>query len=173
MATIVFASKVVVVLVLPWELLWDQSVEVTLEESEEPSRSVRVGENGENEALWGEIPREVPRLVRRSEVAGAGAPGAGSSAQFAEETTPPEVIARVDPQYPRDAREARAQGIVILEIIVDENDNVEVTRVVRSVGFGLDQAAIEAVQQWRFSPATRNGQPIPFVTELEINFTLN
>jgi periplasmic protein TonB len=67
----------------------------------------------------------------------------------------------VQPVYPEDALRAGLEGLVVLEAIVDERGRVgHDIKVVRRLGHGCDEAAVAAVRQWRFRPATRNGKPI-------------
>ena len=77
---------------------------------------------------------------------------------------PPIKIKNVDPVYPRDAMESRVEGIVILEITVDANGNVTDARVIRNVAM-LDDAALDAVWQWKYTPTTLNGAPVPVADE--------
>jgi len=84
----------------------------------------------------------------------------------------PTIIKKVDPQYSEEARKARYQGTVVLEAIVQKDGSVQIVRVVRSLGFGLDEKAIEALRQWRFSPAKQNGVPVPVALNIEVNFNL-
>lgn len=84
----------------------------------------------------------------------------------------PRVIHRVDPSYPPDARAARVQGIVIVEVIVDETGMVREAHVLKGLPYGLEQAALDAVRQWRFEPATKDGQPVAVAMNLTINFRL-
>jgi periplasmic protein TonB len=77
----------------------------------------------------------------------------------------------VAPRYPTLARESHVEGTVILDVIIDERGAVTSTRVLKSVTF-LDQAAIDAVQQWRFSPARLNGEAIPIVMTVTVTFRL-
>jgi protein TonB len=83
----------------------------------------------------------------------------------------PVKIADVPPIYPALSRNAHIQGVVILEAVLDAKGRVESVRVLRSVPT-LDQAAVDAVQQWRFTPALLNGQPVPVVMTVTVNFTL-
>jgi len=87
-------------------------------------------------------------------------------------TTPPKVLYKVEPQYTEDAKTAKVSGSVLLSLLVDENGNAQEIQVARSLDEGLDQKAIEAVRQWRFSPATENGKPVPFAVKIEVNFRL-
>ena len=77
----------------------------------------------------------------------------------------------VAPVFPSIARSAQVQGVVILEAVLDASGRVESVRVLRSIPL-LDQAAVEAVRQWRFTPALLNGEPVPVVMTVTVNFTL-
>ena len=77
----------------------------------------------------------------------------------------------VAPVYPMVARQAHIEGVVILEAVLDDQGRVESVRVLRSFPM-LDQAAVDAVRQWRFTPALLNGQPVPVVMTVTVNFTL-
>jgi protein TonB len=83
----------------------------------------------------------------------------------------PRLIHRVDPEYPPIAVSAMIEGMVILEATVDSNGAVSDTRVLRSHGV-LDQAAVDAVQQWRYEPLTLNGRAMPFVLTVTVSFSL-
>lgn len=85
----------------------------------------------------------------------------------------PVVIERVEPMYPEDGRAARVAGIVILEVVIDRNGNVKNPRVLKPLPFGLDQAAVDAVRQWKFRPGTVNGEPVDVIFNLTINFMLD
>ena len=84
---------------------------------------------------------------------------------------PPTVTRRVDPQHPIVARQARVSGTVVLEVLVDERGNVADARVARSIPL-LDQAAVDAVKQWQFRPATLKGEAVPVIVQIEMNFAL-
>jgi protein TonB len=77
----------------------------------------------------------------------------------------------VAPVYPVIAKNAHVQGLVILEAVLNVQGRVESVRVLRSIPL-LDQAALDAVEQWRFTPALLNGQPVPVVMTVTVNFTL-
>jgi protein TonB len=83
----------------------------------------------------------------------------------------PSLIRRVDPEYPTLARAAKVQGVVILEATVGTSGQVQRVQVLRSIPL-LDQAAVKAVKQWRYSPLTLNGKPTPFVLTVTVDFTL-
>jgi periplasmic protein TonB len=83
----------------------------------------------------------------------------------------PALVSRVQPEYPLIAQAAHVEGVVILEATVDESGRVESVRVLRSARL-LDQAAVEAVKQWRYSPLTLNGHPQSFVLTVTVAFHL-
>src|SRR5207249_9418138 len=82
--------------------------------------------------------------------------------------TAPTVIHRVEPQYSEEARKARYQGTVVLEAIVRRDGTCDIIRVVRSLGFGLDENAMQALKQWRFRPGMRNGVPVDISLNIEV-----
>ena len=84
----------------------------------------------------------------------------------------PVPIYKVEPEYSEEARKAKFQGTVLLAIVVDENGRTQNIRVIRSLGLGLDEKAIEAVQKWRFRPAYKDGKPVPVAANVEVNFRL-
>lgn len=84
----------------------------------------------------------------------------------------PGKIVHIDPVYPAIAQTARVQGIVILEAIIDARGFVKSVSVLRSIQL-LDQAAVDAVRQWRFTPALLNGEPVPVVMTVTVNFKLD
>jgi TonB family protein len=77
-----------------------------------------------------------------------------------------------EPSYSDAARQARYQGTAVLLIILDQSGNVALVRVVRVLGMGLDENAMERVRTWRFDPATRNGEPVPVEMNIEVSFNL-
>lgn len=84
----------------------------------------------------------------------------------------PRKIHDVAPRYPAIAQGSRVQGVVILEAVISEDGSVENVRVLRSVPL-LDDAARDAVRQWRFTPTMLNGQPVPVVMTVTVSFNLN
>ena len=84
----------------------------------------------------------------------------------------PVPIYKPEPEYSEEARKAKWQGAVLLAIVVDENGVPQEVKVVRSLGLGLDQKAIEAVQKWRFKPGHKDGKAVPVSANIEVNFRL-
>src|SRR5215472_1828958 len=86
--------------------------------------------------------------------------------------SPPLVTQKVDPQYTDAARAAGIQGKVTLQATIDVDGTPHVARVVRSLGFGLDENAIAALEQWRFRPAQKGGSPVETTLNIQVNFNL-
>ena len=84
----------------------------------------------------------------------------------------PTQIRKVQPIYPPIAQAARVQGIVILEATIGVDGRVADARILRSVPL-LDQAAIDAVRQWEYSPTLLNGKPVPVVMTVTQTFNLD
>jgi TonB family protein len=82
------------------------------------------------------------------------------------------LLYKVEPDYSDEARKARLQGLVVLRLEVDERGAPRNLEVVRSLGMGLDEQAVEAVARWRFRPAYRNGKPTVASAFIEVNFRL-
>jgi TonB family protein len=81
-------------------------------------------------------------------------------------------IYKPEPAYSEEARKAKYQGTVVLWIVVDTQGNVTDPRVVRPLGLGLDEKALETVRTWKFKPALRNGSPVPVRVIVEVSFRL-
>ena len=84
---------------------------------------------------------------------------------------PPTKTQFAEPAYPPVARAAAVQGVVILELTIGEDGAVSNARVLRSIPL-LDQAALDAVRQWRYEPTLLNGAPTPVIMTATVNFTL-
>jgi protein TonB len=87
--------------------------------------------------------------------------------------TPPRAIYSPDPSYPEKERKAGRKGVVLLWLIVGRDGLPRDIRVLRSLGPEFDAAAIEAVKQWKFSPATKHGKPVSAQIDVQMNFHLN
>jgi protein TonB len=84
----------------------------------------------------------------------------------------PEVIFKVEPEFSEEARKAKFMGVVTVNLVVDTKGLPENVRVIRGVGMGLDEKALEAVRQYRFKPAMENGKPVPVQVNVEVNFQI-
>jgi protein TonB len=83
----------------------------------------------------------------------------------------PKVVKLVEPKYPPVAIRARVEGVVILEAVVTEQGTVDRLKVISGPPL-LVQAAVEAVQNWKYEPTILNGQPVPVILTAKVNFSL-
>lgn len=84
----------------------------------------------------------------------------------------PRPIYDPDPEYSEEARKAKFQGTVLLSAVIGPDGKPKDLRVLRSLGLGLDEKAVEAVRKWRFSPAMRNEKPVSVLVSIEVAFRL-
>jgi protein TonB len=84
---------------------------------------------------------------------------------------PPTKIHDVRPVYPPMAMDAGVTGVVIAEIGVDGTGAVATARILKSIPL-LDEAALDAIKEWRFTPTLLNGAPVPVIMTVTVNFTL-
>jgi TonB family protein len=90
----------------------------------------------------------------------------------APKITPAEILSKPVPVYTEEARTKRIEGEVLLEVVLEASGKVQVLRVVRGLGHGLDEAAVRAAEQIRFKPALKDGQPADSSAVLHIIFQL-
>jgi protein TonB len=83
----------------------------------------------------------------------------------------PQKVKHVNPVYPPIAQSARVQGVVIIEATIGPDGAVKDAKVLRSIPL-LDQAALDAVRQWQFTPTLLNGVPVPVIMTVTVQFTL-
>jgi len=86
--------------------------------------------------------------------------------------SPPRALDTPDPEYSEEARKAKYQGTCILWLVVDQNGKPRDIKVARALGMGLDEKAIEAVRNWKFEPAMKDGKPVAVQINVEVNFRL-
>lgn len=92
--------------------------------------------------------------------------------QVGGEVKAPEKLCNVEPTYPELALRARMQGVVILNAIIDREGQVTHVEVLRGLGLGLDQAAVDAVEQWCYTPTFYNGRPVEISMTVTVQFQL-
>jgi protein TonB len=134
---------------------------------------------GEEEGLPGGVEGGIPGGVAGGVVGGIitdvpappPQPKALPPVRIGGQIQPPTLIRRVEPVYPDIAVQAHVTGVVILEATVNERGEVINVAVLRSIKL-LDQAAIDAVKQWRYSPVLLNGVPRSFVLTVTLNFSI-
>jgi TonB family protein len=104
--------------------------------------------------------------------AGSAAPAsAGHPLRVGGDVRPPAKVVNIPPTYPAEALSAGVQGVVAIEATIDETGSVTEARVLKSVP-ELDDAALEAVRQWKYTPTLMNGAAVPVIMTVTINFTL-
>jgi len=86
--------------------------------------------------------------------------------------TAPRAIYSPDPEFSEEARKAKYQGTVVLSLIVGADGRTHDIRVRRSLGMGLDEKAIEAIQRWKFEPGRKDGIAVAVLVDVEVNFRL-
>jgi len=84
----------------------------------------------------------------------------------------PKAIYTPEPEFSEEARKSKYQGVVVLDIVVGIDGRVHSPRVVRSLGMGLDEKAIEKVNVWKFDPAKKDGRPVAVEMNIEVAFNL-
>jgi TonB family protein len=84
----------------------------------------------------------------------------------------PKELFAPDPEYSEEARKAKYQGVCVLYVEVAPDGTTHNIHVVRSLGLGLDEKAIEAVRNWKFEPAQKDGRPVTVAVNVEVNFHL-
>ena len=100
------------------------------------------------------------------------APARGEPIRPGGEIRPPVRIRNVVPVYPILAKRSKVQGVVIIEAIIGADGKVDNARVIRSIPL-LDDAALEAVRSWEYTPTLLNGKPTPVIMTVTVQFTLN
>jgi protein TonB len=99
--------------------------------------------------------------------------GEGEPLRVGGDVKPPQLLFKPEPAYPEAARKARMEGVVILEAIITAGGSVEEVKVLKSVNPLLDSAAVRAVQQWRYKPATLNGRAVRVYLTVTVTFNLH
>ncbi|MCX6569200.1 MAG: energy transducer TonB [Candidatus Aminicenantes bacterium] len=112
------------------------------------------------------------RLVGWSGVLGGVVGGVVGGASGGGKIMPPKLVKEVEPAYPAEARKARIEGVVIMEATTDLYGRVAVVKILRSIP-ALDQAAMDAVQQWVYEPMIVDGKPRPVTFTVTLQFTLD
>jgi protein TonB len=82
----------------------------------------------------------------------------------------PVLLFKVDPEFSEEARRAKTAGNVLVNLWVDEKGNPTHVRVLRGIGVGLDEKAVEAVKLYKFKPAMENGRPVTVEMNVDVTF---
>jgi TonB family protein len=89
-----------------------------------------------------------------------------------KDITAPNIVSKVEPKYSESARDAKIEGKVKLSAVVTRDGRADQIKVDESLEASLDQAAVEALKQWKFAPATKQGKPVAVLVKVEVNFKL-
>jgi TonB family protein len=84
----------------------------------------------------------------------------------------PVLLYKKEPEYSEEARKAKHQGTVVLSVQIDPSGHATNMKVIRSLGLGLDEKALEAVASWKFAPGKKDGKPVTVEAQIEVNFRL-
>jgi len=84
----------------------------------------------------------------------------------------PKIVFQSEPEFSEEARKKKIRGVVIISLIVTDQGLPDEVKVVRGVGYGLDEKAVEAVRQYRFKPATKDGKPVAQPISVEVSFQI-
>ncbi len=129
-------------------------------------------------AVSAAAPGAIATVQPAGEAPTAGVPGTpvrvGDLVEMGRDVVPPEAVYKPMPAYPPLAERQRAAGVVVLDVLVDENGAVRDVKVVRGVkpDFGLDAAAVAAVRTWRYKPATKAGVRVKIWISVSVTFKL-
>lgn len=92
---------------------------------------------------------------------------------FGSNISNPVGIIRPNPAYTEKARNARVEGIVVLQCIIRKTGNVDRCKIIRGLGYGLNESAIRTIEsEWLFQPGTREGIPVDVLADFEIGFKI-
>ena len=103
---------------------------------------------------------------------GSGHGMGGGAYRIGGDVSAPVLVSKVEPEYSEEARKAKYSGTVLLSIVVDANGLPRDIHVVRPLGLGLDEKAVEAVSRWRFRPGMKGGHPVATQAQVEVSFRL-
>ena len=103
---------------------------------------------------------------------GSGGGTGGGVFKIGGDVSQPVPIYKIEPEYSEEARKAKYSGTVLLQVIIDDHGLTRDIHVIRPLGLGLDEKAIEAVAKWRFRPAMKGGHAVAVQANIEVNFRL-
>jgi TonB family protein len=101
-----------------------------------------------------------------------GIPANNPAQRVSADVKPPVLTGKQNPEYSDSGRVAKIAGQVMLNVIIGTDGQAHDLKLVKSLGFGLDEKAAEAVAQWSFTPGSKGGAPVPVQATIEVNFKL-
>jgi len=96
----------------------------------------------------------------------------GQAIALTDEITPPQLSEVANPNYTAEAKRKKIEGAATLSIVVDKNGDVVDAKVVKGLGYGLDENAVQAVKEWKYKPAEKDGVAVAVKMEVEVDFYL-
>jgi len=171
-----FASITLCVLIAGAVAVWSfplESVESNLITSGGPAAGIAGGVVG-----------GVPGGVQGGVIGGVvgGVPGAGRVAaepqspriyKIGGDVSAPQVLYKVDPEYTKEARDAKIEGVVVVQTEIHPDGRAHNTTVIQSLDPGLDRNATEAISKWKFEPGKKGGKAVAVTATIEVNYRLN
>jgi TonB family protein len=139
--------------------------EKTFETSVGPTSILTIGITTRRATILKQLGKDAPPPAPRPTVYRV-----GGTAQ--NQVAPPHVESKIEPQYSEEARKHKLQGSILLSLVVDATGTPTQIAVLRPLGMGLDEKAIEAISQWKFTPGQKNGAPVPVFSQVEMTFHL-
>jgi len=131
----------------------------------------RTAEADANEAQMRELGESIARAAKPPTQEGAPA-DAGAPYRVGHGVSAPAVVEKAEPGYSSEARVQHVQGTVVLSIVIGSDGSVQKMRMLRPLGFGLDNEAMETVRRWKFEPGKKEGEPVAVQATVEVNFRL-
>jgi TonB family protein len=137
--------------------VWDRTVTITQIDRQEPDPSNF------------SVPADY-RVVEVKETLPA--PNAFGIYHVGNGVSPPQAVYAPAPKYTDEARRAKYGGIAVVSLVVDAEGHPQNVQIIRHLKMGLDEAAVEAVKQYKFKPGTVEGKPVPVEVDMEVNFRI-
>jgi TonB family protein len=130
----------------------------------------------QNRASEAEVMETRSANIRKTLIAAAGnarvGPAYTGTYRVGNGITAPKLLYKVEPQYTEEARAGKIAGTVLLFIVIEPDGSATNFQILKGMGFGLDEKAVEAIGQWKFKPGTKDGVPVPVQAQIEVNFKL-
>jgi len=196
MTATILATTAVVLVLLPWQGLWKAKPDATVkvvstiakqsekQETPKPAEEPQVQPKPSAEVKATSAPKQEEEQRQRVPVRLDDPPQffevvnqySKAERQFAQapqtDVQPPKVLNKVFPEYTDEARQAKITGTVEMMITVKTDGTVQFEKFVRTLGYGLDEKARDAIEQWVFTPGTKDGVPVATTSNISINFSL-